>query len=158
MTLTSLLLGLISSATSVTSARSIGIWSILPLAFLFLTIFLLAIYFGIDRIQTTDYSYVLSDSSKNSVKRAYCNDLIRTQIFNEKVTDFMIDLYRSALRYFSLAMLLLMFFGIGNIASSDDFFVAKKNEIKVYMTHELSSLKELFKEDGLTDSKQNSQV
>lgn len=154
LTLTSLLLGLVSSATSITSARSIGIWSVFPLAFLFLTIFLLTIYFGIDRIQTTDYNYVLFDSSDNSAKRLYCNDLIRAQVFNGQVTDFMIDLYRSALRYFSLAMLLLMFFGIGNIAFTDKFFVAKKDEIRINLMHEFFILKEAFK-DGLLNSSEH---
>ncbi len=115
LTLTSLLLGLISSATSFASPKSIGLMSILPIILLFSTIFLLTVYFGVDRNQTTDYSYILSESDSESAERELCNDLIGTQDYNERVTDFMVDLYRSALRYFSFAMLLIMILGIGNI-------------------------------------------
>src|SRR6476646_9315503 len=86
LTLTSLLLGLISSATSIASAKSIGLWSILPLALLFFTIFLLTMYFGIDRSQTTDYSCIFSDLESNLAKRTLCNDLLRAQDYNERTT------------------------------------------------------------------------
>ena len=58
LTLTSLLLGLISSATSIASPKSIGFWSIIPLILLFFTVFILTVYFGVDKSQTIDYSYI----------------------------------------------------------------------------------------------------
>lgn len=134
LTLTSLLLGLISSATSITSARSIGLWSILPLTLLFFTIFLLTVYFGVDRSQTTDYSYIFSDSESELAKRDLCNDLIGAQDYNEHVTNFMLDLYRSALRYFSFAMLFIMLLGIGNIALTDSSWINNKDKIQAFFT------------------------
>ena len=119
LTLTSLLLGVISSATSIESANAIGILSILPLTLLFFTIVLLTVYFGIDRSQTTDYSYIFSDSNPEAFKRMLCNDLLISQDYNDRVTNFMLDLYRSALRYFSIAMLFIMIFGIWNVISID---------------------------------------
>jgi hypothetical protein len=119
LTLTSLLLGVISSATSIASANAIGILSILPLTLLFFTIVLLTVYFGIDRSQTTDYSYIFSDSNPEAFKRMLCNDLLISQDYNDRVTNFMLDLYRSALRYFSIAMLFIMIFGIWNVISID---------------------------------------
>jgi 6-phosphofructokinase len=116
LTLTSLLLGLISSANSIASAKTSGILSVLPLTILFVTIFLLTNYFGINRSKTTNYSYVLLAS--NSRKNVLCNELIKSQDYNERVTDFLVDLYHSALRYFSIAMLLILFFGIENIFRS----------------------------------------
>jgi hypothetical protein len=131
LTLTSLLLGLISSATSIASAKAIGVWSILPLSLLFLTIFLLTVYFGIDRSQTTDYSYIFSDSE--SAKRTLCDDLLVSQDYNERVTNFMLDLYRSALRYFSLAMLFIMVLGVWNIVSTDSNWIVNKDKIQSFL-------------------------
>jgi hypothetical protein len=138
LTLTSLLLGLISSATSIASAKSIGFWSIVPLTLLFSTIFLLTVYFGVNRNQTTDYSYIFSDLE--SAKRELCNDLIRSQDYNERVTNFMLDLYRSALRYFSLAMLFIMILGIGNILSTDSGWIDGKEKVQAFFTQEFSAL------------------
>ena len=136
LTLTSLMLGLISSTTSIASAKSAGFWSVLPLILLFSTIFLLTVYFGVDRSQTTDYSYIFSDLESELAKRELCNDLISSQDYNEQVTNFMLDLYRSALRYFSFAMLFIMILGVGNIivteSSSKDkaqsFFISYFSE------------------------------
>ena len=110
LTLTSLLLGLISSLAS---PKTIGIVSVLPLVFLFFTIFLLIQYFGIETFQTTDYSCILSDSTLD--KRTLAEDIIQSSNYNQSVTDFFVDLYRSALRYFFLATLLIMVLGIWNI-------------------------------------------
>ncbi len=122
LTLTSLLLGLISSTTSIVSIKSIGFCSIFPLTLLFLTIFLLTIYFGIDNTQTTDYSYIFLDSKSDSTKKMLCNDLLEAQDYNHRATNFMIDLYRAALRYFSLAMLFIMVLGIGNIIFTNGLY------------------------------------
>jgi hypothetical protein len=103
LTLTALLLGLISSATGIASPKNIGIWSIVPLILLFITIFLTTIYFSVDYGMTTDYGYVLSMSDTADIE--LCNDLLMCNQYNEKVSDFMVDLYRAALRYFFLAML-----------------------------------------------------
>jgi len=140
LTLTSLLLGLISSATSIASAKSIGLWSILPLTLLFFTIFLLAVYFGVDRSQTADYSYIFSESESESAKRELCNDLIGAQDYNERVTNFMLDLYRSALRYFSFAMLFIMLLGIGNIVLTDSSWINNKDKIQAFFTSKFSVL------------------
>lgn len=142
LTLTSLLLGLISSATSITSAKSIGLWSILPLALLFSTIFLLTVYFGVDRSQTTDYSYIFSDVDSESAKRDLCNDLISAQNYNERVTDFMLDLYRAALRYFSIAMLFIMFLGIGNIILTDSSWINNKDKLQSFFIQKISIVKQ----------------
>ncbi|MGJ5674961.1 MAG: hypothetical protein ACR9NN_15330 [Nostochopsis sp.] len=140
LTLTSLLLGLISSATSIASAKSIGLWSILPLTLLFFTIFLLTVYFGVDRSQTADYSYIFSESESESAKRDLCNDLIGAQDYNERVTNFMLDLYRSALRYFSFAMLFIMLLGIGNIVLTDSSWINNKDKIQAFFTSKFSVL------------------
>lgn len=110
LTLTSLLLGLISNLAS---PKTIGIVSVLPLVFLFFTIFLLIQYFGIEFFLTTDYSCILSDSTLD--KRKLGEDIIRSSNYNQSVTNFFVDLYRSALRYFFLATLLIMILGIWNI-------------------------------------------
>ncbi len=141
LTLTSLLLGLISSATSITSAKSIGFWSILPLTLLFSTIFLLTVYFGVDRSQTTDYSYIFSDLESESAKRELCYDLIRSQDYNERVINFMLDLYRSALQYFSLAMLFIMILGIGNILLTDSSWINSKDKVQAFFMQEFSVLR-----------------
>lgn len=148
LTLTSLLLGLISSATSIASARSIGLWSILPLTLLFFTIFLLTVYFGVDRSQTTDYSYIFLDSESELAKRDLCNDLMRAQDYNERVTNFMLDLYRSALRYFSFAMLCIMLLGIGNIAFTDSSWINNKDKIQAFFTSKFTVLSKPQDADG----------
>lgn len=140
LTLTSLLLGLISSATSITSAKSIGLLSVLPLVLLFSTIFLLTVYFGVDRSQTTNYDYVFVDSE--SADRDLCNDMISSQDYNERAMDFMLDLYRAALRYFSLAMLLIMLFGIGNIIFTESSLTNNKDQIKSYFAHRIFIIKQ----------------
>jgi hypothetical protein len=137
LTLTSLLLGLISSATSIASAKSIGFWSILPFTLLFFTVFLLTVYLGVDRNETTDNSYIFSDLE--SAKRELCNDLIRSQDYNNHVTDFMLDLYRSALQYFSLAMLFIWILGIGNTLSTDSSWINSKDKIQAFFTQEFST-------------------
>ncbi len=124
LTLTSILLGLISSATSIASAKYVGIWAILPLILLFVTIFLLTVYLGVDRSQTVDYSYIFAKSE--SANKMLCNDLLMSQDYNGRVTDFMLDLYRAALRYFSLAILCIMILGIWNILSNDSNWFAKE--------------------------------
>jgi Ca2+/Na+ antiporter len=143
LTLTSLLLGLISSATSIASAKSIGFWSIVPLTLLFCTIFLLTFYFGVDRSQTTDYSYILSDleSELESANRQLCKDLISSQDYNERATNFMLDLYRSALRYFSLGMLFIMILGIGNILLTDSSWINSKDKVQAFFTEEFPALR-----------------
>ncbi|MEM8610773.1 MAG: hypothetical protein AAGF93_02060 [Cyanobacteria bacterium P01_H01_bin.105] len=141
LTLTSLLLGLISSATSITSAKSIGLWSILPLVLLFSTIFLLTVYFGVDRSQATDYSYIFSDIDSESAKRDLCNDLISAQNYNERVTDFMLDLYRAALRYFSIAMLFIMLLGIGNIIFTDSSWINNKDRLQSFFIQKIFMIK-----------------
>jgi hypothetical protein len=143
LTLTSLLLGLISSATSVASAKSIGFWSILPLTLLFCTIFLLTVYFGVDRSQTIDYSYIFSDleSEPESAKRQLCTDLISSQDYNKRITDFMLDLYRSALQYFSFAMLFIMILGIGNILLTDSSWINSKDKVQAFFMQEFSALR-----------------
>ena len=110
LTLTSLLLGLISSLAS---PKTIGIVSVLPLVFLFFTIFLLIRYFGVESFLTTDYNYILLDSTLNKIKLA--EDIIQSSNYNQSVTNFFVDLYRSALHYFFLATLLIMVLGIWNI-------------------------------------------
>ncbi|MBL1203743.1 MAG: hypothetical protein FWK04_32930, partial [Nostoc sp. GBBB01] len=95
LTLTSILLGLVSSTTSLASAKSVGILAILPIILLFLTIYLLTIYFGIERVQTLNYDYLFLDA--RLAKKILCNDMLKCQDYNERVTDFMLDLYRSAL-------------------------------------------------------------
>ncbi len=135
LTLTSLLLGLSSSATSIASAKAIGIWSVLPLTFLFLTIFLLTVYFGVDRSQTTDYSYIFSNSEV--AKRMLCNDLLISQDYNERVTNFMLDLYRAALRYFSVSMLCIMVLGIWNIVDTNSNWIVNKNNIQSFIKQEI---------------------
>ncbi len=141
LTLTSLLLGLVSSATSITSAKSIGLYSIIPLTLLFTTVFLLTIYFGIDTRQTIDYSFIFLDSNSESVKVDLCNDLLIVQDYNERVTNFLLDLYRSALRYFSLGMLCIMILGIGNIFLSDSSWIIHKEEVKTFIYQEISEVK-----------------
>lgn len=70
-----------------------------------------------------------------------CNDLIAAQDYNERVTNFMLDLYRAALRYFFLAMLFIMILGIGKIISLDSNWMSnihKINELfkqEVYKTY-----------------------
>jgi hypothetical protein len=138
LTLTSLLLGLISSATSIASAKAIGIWSVLPLTLLFLTIFLLTVYFGVDRSQTTDYSYIFSILSNSDVaKRMLCNDLLISQNYNERVTNFMLDLYRAALRYFSVSMLCIMVLGIWNIVYTNSEGIVNKDKIQSVLKQEI---------------------
>ena len=141
LTLTSLLLGLISNATSIISAKSIGFLSILPLLFLFFTIFLLTVYFGVDRSQTADYSYIFSDLESGSANRKLCCDLISSQDYNKRVTDFMLDLYLSALRYFSLAMLFIVILGIGNILLTDNSWKNSKGKVQAFFMQEFSALK-----------------
>jgi hypothetical protein len=135
LTLTSLLLGLISSATSIASAKAIGIWSVLPLTLLFLTIFLLTVYFGVDRSQTTDYSYIFSNS--DVAKKMLCNDLITSQDYNERVTNFLLDLYRAALRYFSVSMLCIMVLGIWNIVYTNSEGIVNKDKIQSVLKQEI---------------------
>ncbi|MBD2695189.1 hypothetical protein [Anabaena catenula] len=149
LSLTSLLLGVISSATSIASANSIGILSILPLTLLFFTIFLLTVYFGIDRSQTTDYSYIFSDSE--SFNKMLCNDLLSAQDYNERVTNFMLDLYRSALRYFTLAMLCIMVFGIWNVISIDSSQIVNKDRIKNFIKQEIVDFQKSLNESQTAD-------
>ncbi|WP_414528445.1 hypothetical protein [Nodularia chucula] len=113
LTLTSILLGLVSSTTSIASAKSIGKLAIFPIILLFFTIYLLTVYFGVERSQTVDYSYIFLEPKY--AKKELCNDMLKSQDYNERVTDFMLDLYRAALRYFSLGMLCIMILGIWNI-------------------------------------------
>lgn len=150
LTLTSLLLGLISSTTSFASAKAIGVLSILPLALLFITIFLLTVYIGIDQSQTPDYSYIFSDSQ--SAKRTLCNDLLASQDYNERVTNFMVDLYRSALRYFSVAMLCIMVLGVGNIVSADHNWRVNQNKIQSFFKPENFDNRKLLNNEGKTNN------
>ncbi|MBD2207451.1 hypothetical protein H6G33_34460 [Calothrix sp. FACHB-1219] len=119
LTLTSILLGLVSSTTSLASAKSVGILAIFPIVLLFLTIYLLTVYFGVERGQTVDYEYLFLDTK--IAKKILCNDMLKCQDYNERVTNFMIDLYRSALRYFSFGMLCIMIIGIGNIYKDSNY-------------------------------------
>lgn len=113
LTLTSLILGLASSTTGIASAKFVGIWAIVPLVFLFLTIFLLTVYFGIDTNHVVDYDYL--QSAETSAKKTLYNDILKCQYCNELVGCFLLDLYRSALRYFTVGMLCIMLLGIWNI-------------------------------------------
>ena len=117
LTLTSLILGLASSTTGIASAKFVGILAIIPLIFLFLTILLLTVYFGIDTNSVVDYSYLQSEEP--SAKKALYNDILKCQYYNELVVCFLLDLYRSALRYFIVGMLCIMSLGIWNIATAN---------------------------------------
>lgn len=118
LTLTSLILGLTSSATGIASVKIVGIWAIIPLFFLFLAIFLLTVYFGIDTNHVVDYSYL--QSKDTSALKALYNDILKCQYYNELAGCFLLDLYRSALRYFIVGMLCIMSLGIGNILITDN--------------------------------------
>ncbi len=110
LTLTAILLSLSSTITGITPVKSVGIWAIPPIILLFFTIFLLTVYFGIKRNMTVDYNYLSTGS-----KLELCNGMLQSQHYNECVTNFMVDLYRSALRYFTTVLLYIMILGICNI-------------------------------------------
>lgn len=128
LTLTSLILGLVSSTTGIASAKSVGILSIIPLVFLFSTIFLLTRYFSIDKNHSVDYGYLLTDAE--SAKKNLYNEVLECQHYNNLVADFLVDLYRSSLRYFVVGMLFIMTLGIWNISNVNTSSVSTvKNQV-----------------------------
>lgn len=133
LTLTSLILGLASSTTGIASAKFVGIWAIVPLVFLFLTIFLLTVYFGIDTNHVVDYGYL--QSKEASAKKTLYNDILKCQYYNELVGCFLLDLYRSALRYFTVGMLCIMALGIWNIVVTNSNIQNYYDDFKSFPTH-----------------------
>lgn len=128
LTLTSLILGLVSSTTGIASAKSVGILSIIPLIFLFITIFLLTRYFSIDKNYSVDYSFLLTVTE--SAKKNLYNEVLECQYYNNLVADFLVDLYRSSLRYFVVGMLFIMTLGIWNISSVNSSSISTaKNQV-----------------------------
>ena len=128
LTLTSLILGLVSSTTGIASAKSVGTLSIIPLIFLFITIFLLTRYFSIDKNYSVDYSYLLTVTE--SAKKNLYNEVLECQYYNNLVADFLVDLYRSALRYFVVGMLFIMTLGIWNISFVNNSSISTaKNQV-----------------------------
>jgi hypothetical protein len=140
LTLTSVLLGFISSASAVASVKAISLFSILSYVLLFITIFLLTFYFGKDTRQVIDNSYVYGDLDQESSKRELCNDLIRSQNYNDSVTDFMVDLYRTALRYFSLAMLCIILLGIWSSIRVEQASPASNDKVKLVLSSKILSI------------------
>jgi hypothetical protein len=72
--------------------------------------------------------------------------MLKCQDYNDRVTDFMIDLYRSALRYFSMGMLCIMILAVGNIYKDSNFIIKSSIEsiTQNFVNHSLHNYQKLI--------------
>lgn len=98
---------------------------------------------------TTDYSYIFSNSEV--AKKMLCNDLLISQDYNERVTNFMLDLYRAALRYFSVSMLCIMVLGIWNIVYTNSNWIVNKDKIQSFIKQEILDSEKPLGEETTVD-------